>query len=354
VPGANSVDIYTHDAGLILTPGPDGRDGAVVVAGGGLGRSHRNDDTFPRLADQLGWVPNEQILDVLEAIVTTFRDYGDRSNRKRARLKYVVHDRGVEWLKGEVEARSGHKLQTAPPLPAWRQARHYLGWHLQSDGRWYLGLPIPGGRLRNGPNMSSRAAIREILGRYADEIRLTPHQDVILCGIDPTDRDAVEQVLAEHRVPMAEKLSLPVLNSMACPALPTCGQALGEAERVLPEVTDVLAQLMAAHGLADVAVETRMTGCPNGCARPYVAELGIVGKTKTTYDLWIGGDPAGSRLARQVVESVPLAQLDEALSPLLSRYSRERHPDEAFGDWADRIGVATLAADLPTFARSST
>jgi sulfite reductase (ferredoxin) len=175
---------------------------------------------------------------------------------------------------------------------------------------------------------------------------------VLLCGIAAADKAAVEEILADHGVPLASNLSLAVLSSMACPALPTCGQALGEAERVLPELTDLLDELQRQRGLADVAIETRMTGCPNGCARPYVAELGIVGRTKKAYDLFVGGDPAGTRLAEPLIESVPFTKLGDVVGPLLDRYRDGRLDGEAFGDWAHRTGTEALAEGLPRFDRA--
>ncbi len=352
-PGDNSIDVYSQDVGLVLVPNADGELGAVVLAGGGLGRTHKDATTFPRLGDPMVWVPDRDIADVVEAMVGVFRDEGNRDDRSHARLKYLVEARGIGWLRQEVERRLGRSFDDPIALPAWGRAREHLGWHHQDDGRWYLGLPVPSGRLLDTKETKRRTAVRQILERYANEIRLTPHQDLLLCGIEEADKAAVEALLTELGVPQAKHLSLSVLSSMACPALPTCGQALGEAERVLPELTDLLDQLLVERRLADVSIETRMTGCPNGCSRPYVAELGIVGRTKTAYDLFVGGSPGGSRLAVLLVESVPFSKLEDVLAPLLERFSQSRTDGEAFGDWADRLGVAALAVGLPTFQRSS-
>ncbi len=349
-PGDNSVDVYSHDVGLVLVPGPDGTPGAVVLAGGGLGRSHTDDTTFPWLAEPLAWVSDADAGDVVQAIVEVFRDEGDRSDRSHARLKYLVAEHGIGWLREQVEMRLGRRLADPIAIPEWGGPRDHLGWHRQDDGRWYLGVPVPTGRLEDTEHMQRRTAVRRVLERHAAEIRLTPHQDLLLCGIDTADRDAVEAILAEHAVPLARHLSLTVLSSMACPALPTCGQALGEAERILPELTDLIDGLLRARGVDDVRIETRVTGCPNGCARPYVAELGIVGRTKTAYDVFVGGDAVGTRLASLLVESVPLTKLGDVLGPLLDRYRDERAEGEGFGNWADRLGTSALAADLPDVA----
>jgi sulfite reductase (ferredoxin) len=350
--GDNSVDVYSQDCAIVPLDRMDDDGsavpGAVILAGGGLGRSHNNPATFPHLAQPLGWVQDGQIGDVVEAIVTVFRDFGDRENRKHARLKYLVAERGIDWLRSEVEQRLGASIEYPVELPAWGRSRGSLGWHQQPDGRWFLGVPIPGGRLTDSESQASRTAVRLCLETYADEIRLTPHHDLLLCGVLEEHKEAVESVLTGHGVSLVQHLSLSVVSAMACPALPTCGQALGEAERVLPEVTDLLDQLLTARGLSEVAIETRMTGCPNGCSRPYVAELGIVGRTKTTYDLWLGGSPDGSRLATETLEAVPLTKLGDVLGPLLDRYRNERD-DESFGDWAHAVGTEGLLVGLPTF-----
>lgn len=355
-PGDNSIDVYSQDLGLVPIAGPNGRDGVVVLAGGGLGRSHSDATTFPRLGDPLAWVPDEHVADVAEAVVTVFRDHGNRDDRSHARLKYLVEDNGIAWLKAEVESRVGFELAPPVSLPEWRRARDHLGWHRQHDDldgseRWFLGLPVPSGRLTNEPPSQYRLAVRRVLETHADEIRLTPTQDLLLCGIPAAATDAVEQILAEHGVATAAQLPLTVVSSMACPALPTCGQALGEAERVLPEITDLIDRLLSDRKLDDIAIETRMTGCPNGCARPYVAELGIVGRTKTAYDLWVGGNQAGTRLARPLIESVPLPKLGDVLAILLDRFRAERAGGEGFGEWSHRQGIEALSTGLPTFSR---
>ncbi len=349
-PGDNSIDVHSNDVGLVLVPGAGGADGAVVLAGGGLGRSHTDPTTFPRLAEPLAWVPDDALADVVEAIVTVFRDEGNRDDRSHARLKYLVAEHGIDWLRAQVEQRLGRRLADPIAIPAWGGARDHLGWHRQNDDDlWFLGLPVPTGRVEDTEFVARRTAIRSILERHSDEIRLTPHQDVLLCNIRTEDKRQVEEILAWHGVPMAKHLPLTVLSSMACPALPTCGQALGEAERVLPDVTALLDRLLTERELGDVRIETRMTGCPNGCARPYVAELGIVGRTKTAYDIFVGGDAAGTRLAALLVESVPLSKLGDVVAPLLDRFRTDRRDGEGFGDWADRVGMPELRADLPDF-----
>ncbi|MEM7325907.1 MAG: NADPH-dependent assimilatory sulfite reductase hemoprotein subunit, partial [Actinomycetota bacterium] len=350
-PGDNAVDVFSQDVGIVPIEGPDGQPGAVLLAGGGLGRSHTDPTTFPRLADPLAWVPEPLVPDAVAAVVAVFRDHGDRADRSHARLKYVVDARGIDWVRDQVERRLGRRLADPVPLPRWQHGRTALGWHQQPDGRWFLGLAVPSGRLRDEAGNARRQAVREIVARYAGHVRLTPQQDLLLCDIDPADRPAVDRVLSDHGVPQLQQLTLATRSTMACPALPTCGQALGEAERILPEFTDLIDRLLTDRGLADLSIETRITGCPNGCSRPYVAELGIVGRTKTAYDLFVGGDPAGTRLAQPLIEMVPRPKLADVLGPLLDRFRVERRTDEGFGAWADRIGVAGLQEGLPSFRR---
>jgi sulfite reductase (ferredoxin) len=333
-PGDNCVDIYSHDLGLVPVPGPEGAEGFAVLVGGGLGASHaRPDDTFPRLADPLGWVPAESVEDVAEAVILAFRDLGNREDRKRARLKYVLEELGVDAFRREVEARFGAPLAPAPALPEWHQHDH-LGWHRQDDGRWFLGLPVPSGRVAG----SLRAALTEVVERYGFDLRVTPRQDVLLTGIDAADRADVVRAFRDHGVALADELTPVRRLAMACPALPTCGQALAEAERVAPEVITVLEGELARRGLPELDLHVRMTGCPNGCARPYTAEIGIVGRTKTGYDLHLGGAAAGDRLARLVARSIKLADLPAALAPWLDAFAAGRLNGESFGDFVHRVG----------------
>ena len=352
LPGDNSIDVYSQDCGIVPIAGLDGTPGAVFIVGGGLGRSHKDPTTFPRLGDHLAWVPEEDIGEVAEALVTLFRDFGDRSDRSHARLKYVVEERGVEWVRAELERRVGHALADPVELPPWGAHRDHLGWHRQDGDTWFLGLPVPSGRLDDRPGRRRRSAIRAVLERHAEEVRITPHDNLLLCGIPGSARRDVESILGAHGVPRVEQLRVIERSTMACPALPTCGQALGEAERVLPQLLDTIDSLLAERELGDLRIETRITGCPNGCARPYVAELGIVARTKSNYDIWVGGSPAGTRLAEPVVENVPFARLAEVLAVLLDLYRDGAARAEGFGDWADRVGAPVLRAALPSFARN--
>ena len=329
-PGDNCTDIFSHDLGLVPVADADGTDGFAVLVGGGLGASHaRPDDTFPRLADPLGWVPADAVEVVAEAVVLAFRDLGNRDDRKRARLKYVIEELGLDAFRAEVEQRLGAPLADAPELPPWHQHDH-LGWHRQDDGRWFLGLPVPSGRVAG----DLRAALAEIVEHHELDVRITPRQDLLLTGIETAQRQAVVDVLRRREVALADDLTPVRRLAMACPHVGRAGQAMAEAERVAPEVLDVLEA-------GQLGLHVRMTGCPNGCARPYTAEIGIVGRTKTGYDVHLGGAANGTRLAPAMARSVKLADLPGVLGPWLDRFAAERHGDESFGDFVHRAQAAS-------------
>lgn len=356
-PGDNCVDIYTHDVGIVPTlSGDDGLSGEVtgytLLAGGGMGMAHaRPDDTYPVLAQPLGWVSVTgddgvtALGDVVEAVVTTQRDHGNREDRALARLKYLIEARGIGWLRDQVAERTGRPFAPPTELPEWEVHAHH-GWDDgASDGNpSTLGLPVPSGKVAGGLRVALKRLISD--GAVAS-LRVTPRQDLLLLGV--TDRDAVENTLRSNGVPLASDQS-PTRNlAIACPALPTCTKALGEAERVLPDVVDRIEKVLADTGNSGLPLRLNMTGCPNGCSRPYAAELGIVGRSKRGYDIYIGGSPAGDRLARRLRTDVPLTDIPETLRPLLERFSREVGAQEttSFGDWAMASDWSSLEAILP-------
>jgi sulfite reductase (ferredoxin) len=338
-PGDNCIDLLTQDFGAVPAPGPGGEDGFVVVAGGGLGQSHADGDTFPRLADPFAWVPADGLGAVAEAVVGVHRDFGNRLDRRKARLKYVLAERGLDWFAAEIERRVGGPLHPPLALPAWEPSPDHLGWHEQGDGRLFLGVPVASGRVADVAGQALRRALREVAARFGPGIRLTARQDVLLTDLEPADRADVEAILAEAGVARAEQLTPVRRLALACPALPTCGLALAEAERVLPGVVDELEAALAGLGLGEEAVDVRMTGCPNGCARPYTAEIGIVGRTKRGYDVYVGGSPGGDRLASFLVRNVALDELVARLEPLLAEWRRRRRDGERFGDFWARVGL---------------
>ncbi len=350
-PGDNCVDIYTNDVGIVptLSEGTTGElTGYVVLAGGGMGMAHnRPDDTYPLLAQPVGWVPPGEIGDVVEAIVTAQRDHGNREDRSRARLKYLLEERGIDWLRTQIEARTGRPLAPPVELPDWEVGAHH-GWHDIADlpdgsggDTRALGLPVPSGKVTGGLRIALR---RLIADRTVRGLRVTPRQDLLLLGV--SDTEAVENVLRANGVRLADDQS-PTRNlAIACPALPTCSKALGEAERVLPEVVDRLEKVLADTGNTGLPLRLNMTGCPNGCSRPYAAELGIVGRTKKNYDIFVGGSPAGDRLARLLRADVPLTDVPDLLRPLLEAFGRSDGA-VSFGDWCVEQDWSTLEALLP-------
>jgi sulfite reductase (ferredoxin) len=344
-PGDNCVDVLANDLGIVptLSEGTTGElTGYMVFVGGGLGMAHaREEDTYPRLASPLGWVTPEQILDVAEAVVTLQRDHGNREDRHRARLKYLVDERGIEWIREEVGRRAGSRPGPPADLPPWSAHDHH-GVH---DG--VLGVPVPSGKVADREGVALRTALRELVADgTVGELRVTPRQDLLLLGIAPDRVTEVEDRLRAHGVDLAGDVSNLRRLAIACPALPTCGQALGEAERVLPDLVGELEKVFADTGNGDAAVRLNMTGCPNGCARPYTAEIGIVGRTKTTYDVYVGGSPGGDRLAQRIRADVPLDQVPAVLAPVLQRYAGASR-EAAFGDWAAGVGTETISTWLP-------
>jgi sulfite reductase (ferredoxin) len=348
-PGDNCVDVLANDIGIVptLSAGVDGElTGYQLFVGGGMGQAHaRPDDTYPRLATALGWTTPDRVVDVAEAIVTVQRDFGNREDRQRARLKYLIDERGTEWFRGEVERRLGYELGESRPLEPWVADEHH-GNHRLDTGTT-IGVPVPSGKVADRDGDALRTALRELAadGTMA-EVRVTPRQDLLLCGIADERVGEVEQRLRRHGVALAGDVTAVRRLAIACPALPTCGQALGEAERVLPALVDELEKAMSDNGLGDAPIRLNMTGCPNGCARPYTAEIGIVGRTKKTYDVYVGGAATGDRLGTLVRADVALDQIAVTLAPLFERYARQPAP-ATFGDWADSVGAATIETWLP-------
>lgn len=333
-PNENCVDIFTQDIGIV--PALD-RSGYHVLAGGGLGRAYANPETFARLADQLTSVPDDELEGLITAILHTYRELGNRTDRRRARLKYVVADLGLDQFRKEVESRLGRDLRPAQPFVWPREGDDHLGWRALSDGTWQLGVRVGAGRVRDVPNGPQlRSALRELASDKAVNFANTAQQDVIVSGIAASDRAFVDAVLSTAGVVAAEDLGPVERLALACPALPTCGLALTEAERRLPELVGQVEDELAKRKLAGRRIQLRMTGCPNGCARPAVAEVGIVGRTKSSYDVFLGGGTRGDRLAQLYQEKVALEEIPALLGPLFDRWEQHGEADESFGDFLQR------------------
>jgi sulfite reductase (ferredoxin) len=339
--GENTTDIYSHDLGFVAHFDDGALAGFTVLAGGSLGQSNGLSATHPRLADPVGFVRPERLLATAKAVVSIHRDFGNRENRKLARLKYVIEAWGLERFRKELESRLGDALEPPRPL-AWHRAEDYLGWHAQRDGKWFYGVRVLSGRIKDSGQQQIRSGLRALIERLRPEVRFTAQQNVLLAGIAAEQRAMVDLQLRAHGIIPAADLPSVLRQSMACPALPTCGQAITESERVWPRVAAHIQQAWDAAGLKGEPLSVRMTGCPNGCARPYTAEIGIVGQSIGLHSLYLGGSPMGTRLAELFRHEVRLHQITELLHPLFEWYAAERAAGERFGDWAVRKGVACL------------
>jgi len=347
-PGDNCVDIFTNDVGLVaLFDESNTLTGFNLLVGGGMGMTHNDEDTFPRLADVIGFVTPDQAMEAVKTIVTIHRDFGDRANRKHARLKYLVHDMGVPRFREELQNRLTFPLGDARPMPAF-QLHDHLGWHDQGDGKLFLGLPVESGRIADRDEWQLRTALRTIIERYQLPIRLTAQQNILLAEIDPADRAAIDGLLHDHHVPTVADFSGVRRYGLACPALPTCPLAISEAERVMPGLISEFEAVLSQLGIPDEPINIHMTGCPNGCARPYAAEIGIVGRALNKYTIFLGGSAVGVRLAESFLDVVPIREIVPRLTPILAYFRDSHQPDEAFGDFCDRVGLAALHAVLET------
>lgn len=343
-PGDNCVDVYTQDIGLVAEMDGDELRGFTLVIGGGMGMTHGKAETAPLLAEPFAFVTPEQIGPVCEAILTIQRDYGDRQNRKHARMKYLVHERGIAWFRAEAERRLGYAL-AAPHTITFSDVDDHLGWGRQADGDWYLGLSVENGRIADTASVRLRSALRHVMERFAPGVRLTGQQNILLTGIPTRRKGALAGLLARYGIVTNPERLGALRLAMACPALPTCGLALAEAERALPSLIRAFDAEVRRLGLSEHAPSVRMTGCPNGCARPYMAEIGIVGRSKDLYHVSLGGDIANTRLNTLYAEDVRADELLTTLTALLERWGAERLAGERFGDYCQRISVERLRAE---------
>ncbi|MDX1953719.1 MAG: NADPH-dependent assimilatory sulfite reductase hemoprotein subunit [Verrucomicrobiota bacterium] len=343
IPPLNDIDVFTNCLGFVAIAEGDNLVGYNLLAGGGLGMSHGNKETFPRMADVIGFFEPQHIEAVAKGVLTIHRDWGDRTNRKHARLKYVLEDRGAEWFREELERRVGIKFQPAREAVFTKQG-DLFGWHKQFDGRNFLGLYVETGRIKDVPNARLKSALKAIVEQFRTEVRLTPSQNVILANIADEHISAITKILAEHGIPVENQATIIRRASMACPALPTCGLALAESERYLPDLLTRVEGLLSEVGLKEEEIIIRMTGCPNGCARPYMAEIGFVGKAPNKYQIYLGGNESATRLNRLFRENVKGEEILNELRPVLSRFATERIGKERFGDWCERVYLPELQA----------
>jgi sulfite reductase (ferredoxin) len=352
LPEDNCVDIYAQDLGLLAVCAGEAIAGYNVLVGGGMGMTHGNANTFPYLARPICYVPAGAVVSAAEAVVRLFRDHGNRADRKRARIKYLVHDWGVNKFRDVLAGYVGGQLQEPRPVEVHGFETH-LGWHPQGDGKWYYGLSIENGRVKDEGSLRLRSGLRALLERFRPSLRLTPLQDILLCDLPGSAKPEIERTLAEYGILPPERLSTVQRYSMACPAVPTCGLALSESERALPGIIDELEAVLKRLGLAEEKLSVRMTGCPNGCARPYQSDIGIVGRSGDKYTLFVGGHVLGHRLSFMLEDLVPRAEIVPMLEPLLEHFKQSRQPAEGFGDYCQRLGAERLRGLRSTVGSSS-
>ena len=331
VPPINDVDVFANDLGFVAIVENGALAGFNVVAGGGLGATHGDANTYPRLADVLGFVGADEVNAIAEAVVTTQRDFGNRSDRKRSRLKYTIDDRGLEWFKGEVEKRFGKPLQPARPFKFDHNGDRF-GWVEDANGNWHLTLRIEAGRIGG----SLLDGLREIAKVHAGGFRLTPNQNLLIANVPAGERTRIDSLARRHGLDLHRHASAVRLNALACVALPTCPLAMAEAERYLPALTTKVEALLGKHELADAKIGLRISGCPNGCSRPYLGEIALIGKAPGRYNLHLGADARGQRLNRLHRENIDEAQILAELDTLFARYAAERERLEGFGDFLTR------------------
>jgi sulfite reductase (NADPH) hemoprotein beta-component len=332
VPPSNDIDVYTQDLGFIAVVGAEGVEGFNVTIGGGMGRTDNEPTTYPRLADVIGFIPKERLIACAEAVISVQRDYGNRAERPRARFKYTIDDKGLDFIKSEIERRMGISFEPARPFALDSNGDRF-GWRETDRGLFNYGLFIQNGRVSDLPGRSIMSGLRAIAQVHNGHFRVTPNQNLIIAGVTPEDRALVEALLAEHGLDENNDTSALRLNSIACVAFPTCPLAMAEAERYLPDLLTKIEAILDQHGLADDPITIRMSGCPNGCSRPYVAEIALTGRAPGKYNLWLGGGFHGERLNRVHAENIGEARILEILSEQLGAYARDRRPGERFGDF---------------------
>ena len=345
IPEDNTIDVLTNDLAIVALFEDEVLLGYNFLLGGGQGMTHNNPKTYPRLATPVAFIEPEDLPEAAAAVVRLHRDHGDRGNRRHARLKYVIAENGEDWARERLSEYLGKDLKPCRAMPAFIVPDH-LGWHQQGDGKLYLGIPVSSGRIADDGKSRIRTALRQIVERFGCDPILMPSQDVILSEIRAEDRDAIEDLLRGHGVRLAEDMMPAERWALACPALPTCGLALTEAERVRDDIVGAIEARLQHYGLEGERLSIRITGCPNGCARPYTGDIGIVGRMPGYYSLYVGGDFAGTRLNRAIADKVAFGEIAETLDPLFALFASARFDSEGFGDFCHRAGLPALQQAL--------
>ncbi|VCU71681.1 Sulfite reductase [NADPH] hemoprotein beta-component [Pigmentiphaga humi] len=348
IPPCNDIDVYAQDLGFIAIVKDGKLLGFNVAIGGGMGNTDRDATTWPRLADVIGFAAPEQVIAVCDAVMGVQRDHGDRKNRAHARFKYTIDDHGLDWIKAEIERRLGYALKP-PRRYAFTTNGDAPGWQRDEEGRWHVTLLIPAGRVTNSADAPWLDGLRAIARVHRGTLRLTTNQNLVISGIEPDDRPAIERLLESHGLLKWQKAGALRRSAIACVALPTCGLAMAESERYLPALLDRLEPLLDRYGLAQAPITLRISGCPNGCSRPYIAEIALTGRAIGRYNLYLGGGFHGERLARLYLENAPEDSIVAALDEVLGHYAADRQPDEHLGDFVVRAGYVTPVRDGPDF-----
>jgi sulfite reductase (NADPH) hemoprotein beta-component len=348
IPPVNDIDVYSQDLGFIAIASRGKLVGFNVAIGGGMGRTDQAPLTYPRLADVIGFIPADLVVQTIDAVMAVQRDYGDRVDRSRARFKYTIDDRGLDWITAEIESRLGARLAPAKPFRLTSNG-DVIGWVRGEDGREHCTLFIENGRIANFSGRPIMDGLREIARIHSGSFRITPNQNLVIADVGPEARASVDALLDEHGIAEINAQSGLRLNSMACVALPTCGLAMAESERYLPDLISKIELILSAHGLRDEPITIRMTGCPNGCARPYIAEIGLTGRAPGKYNLYLGGGFHGQRLNKMVLENVGETAILALLNETIARFAKERRPQEHFGDFAIRAGYVAEVKEGRSF-----
>lgn len=335
IPPENDCDVHANDVGLIAIVEDGKLAGFNVAIGGGMGMVHSEPESYPRIGSVIGFCEPEQLLEVAEALVGIQRDYGDRSNRGRARFKYTIDDFGLDWVKDKLDERLGWKLPGARDYHFESNGDRY-GWVEGENGNWHCTVFVQNGRISDTEKAPVMSGFREVAKVHKGEFRITCNQNIIVANVAPEDKDGIDALLREYKLRGTEQQSALRLNTMACVALPTCGLAMAESERYMPTLVGKLEAVMKEAGLEEDPITMRMTGCPNGCARPYLAEIGFVGKSLGHYQIYLGGGFAGQRMNKLYRDSATEEEILSELSPIIHRYAKERKEGEHFGDFVIR------------------
>ena len=338
IPPLNDIDVYSQDVGLIAIADGEKLLGFNITVGGGMGRTDRTPATYPRVGDLIGYLPKEHLLLFADSIVAIQREYGNRANRARARFKYTVDDKGLPWLLHELETRLGFSLETARPAEFTTNGDQF-GWVRGSDKRWHYTLFIENGRVADIGETRLMSGLQAIARAHNGEFRVTPNQNLIIANVATRQKKAIEALLEQYGLGQSNRASTLRLNSMSCVGLPTCGLAMAESERYLPTLLSKIEPILQSHGLENEPITLRMTGCPNGCSRPYIAEIAFTGRAIGKYNMYLGGGHHGQRLNRLYLENIGEERILQELDTLFGRYAKEREVNEHFGDFVIRAGI---------------